>query len=260
MQFSFSPLPHFGATIEFTMGPSTPMDESIATTTPPQRQSHHSESKSGVSLLERHNTKRSREQNIADISTNVTKKKARMHQKNDSTVMDPVQWLVNECDYNDSVSSTTLRFSKPNDQMIAAYDMTVMTAARTGKLEQMRDIPNLNCSNSFGETLLHFCCRRGFTDIVKFLIDERHCDFDIADDSNRNILHFACWTAEPNLELVRYLLERLPIQFALAKDVRGHTPFAYVRQEHWGIWCRMLRSNRHLFGASSEINHLSRSG
>lgn len=176
------------------------------------------------------------------------RKRSNSPDDNATTIMDPVAWLqeFQPCE-------TTTNFTSPTEQMIASYTMKVMTAARTGELEALKAIEDdLDCSNRFGESLLHFCCRRGYVDMVKYLMEDRKSTISIVDDSNRNILHFACWTAEPNVELVAYLLQQLPIAYVFAKDIRGHTPFDYVRQEHWSVWLKLLQRHRHLFEAAKQ--------
>jgi ankyrin repeat protein len=154
--------------------------------------------------------------------------------------------------------STT--FTTPTPQMIEAYTMQVMTIVRAGDLAGLQklhyeDNVDLNCSNRFGESILHYCCRRGFDEMVRFLLDVVQANTTIVDDSQRNMIHFACWAAEPNMNLMDYLMENLPIAYWSAPDIRGHTPLDYVRREHWNMWCDFLRRHAMTIHQSSTLNN-----
>mmetsp|Transcript_12949 Transcript_12949/g.37561 ORF Transcript_12949/g.37561 Transcript_12949/m.37561 type:complete len:113 (+) Transcript_12949:1-339(+) len=56
-------------------------------------------------------------------------------------------------------------------------------------------------------------------------------------------MHDACWTPSPNFELLQLLLEEAPHQLVM-KDVRGYTPFDYVRKSDWEIWMEFLEERR----------------
>ena len=109
--------------------------------------------------------------------------------------------------------------------------------------------PPFRCSNRFGESLLHLACRRGRTDMVRFLVVEMgSCPrevLSIMDDCHKTPLHDACWTPTPNFELVHLLLQHAPEQ-VVRKDIRGNTPFDYVRREDYGVWLRFLWERRPL--------------
>eukprot|EP00539_Tryblionella_compressa_P009444 CAMPEP_0178803660 /NCGR_PEP_ID=MMETSP0745-20121128/14608_1 /TAXON_ID=913974 /ORGANISM="Nitzschia punctata, Strain CCMP561" /LENGTH=332 /DNA_ID=CAMNT_0020462795 /DNA_START=27 /DNA_END=1025 /DNA_ORIENTATION=- len=161
----------------------------------------------------------------------------------------------------------------PTPAMIRAYGPRVLDVVRRGDLvgleKAARDGVPIPCCNRFGESLLHLAARRGYVDIVKFLLKHQEeqqqeqresttgsddeaaassCSsssssvsnmLHIRDDYQRTPLHDACWTAEPNFELVHVLLEYAPEQ-VLMEDVRGNTPFDYVRKAHYEQWLRFL--------------------
>jgi len=109
------------------------------------------------------------------------------------------------------------------------------------------------CSNRFGESLMHLACRRGRTEMVRFLVEELPGGnpsqmLSIKDDCHKTPLHDACWTPDPNFELVELILEHAPEQ-VLMQDVRGNTPFDYVRKEDHGLWLRFLWERRSLLVA-----------
>jgi len=82
-------------------------------------------------------------------------------------------------------------------------------------------------------------CRRGFTEIARFLIHEAGVSVRVADDFGRTPLHDALWNRDPKFELVHLLIEEDP-DLLLVCDKRGSTPFAYARREHWQSWRQFL--------------------
>lgn len=119
---------------------------------------------------------------------------------------------------------------------------------QTGNPEQQP----FRCSNRFGESLMHLACRRGRTDFVRFLVEELHGVtpsemLSIRDDCHKTPLHDACWTPSPNFELVELILKHTPEQM-LMEDVRGNTPFDYVRKDDYSLWLRFLWERRLYLG------------
>lgn len=119
--------------------------------------------------------------------------------------------------------------------------------------EQNQQQP-FRCSNRFGESLMHLACRRGRTEMVRFLVEELPGStpsqmLSIQDDCHKTPLHDACWTPSPNFELVELILEHAPEQ-VMMQDVRGNTPFDYVRKEDYALWLRFLWERRSLLGAA----------
>ena len=103
----------------------------------------------------------------------------------------------------------------------------------------------VNSCNQYGESLLHLSCRRSYTELTNFLVKEVNADLNIRDDYFRTPLHDACWTPTPNFELVDMLIREAPEHLVL-EDVRGFTPFDYVRKDHWKQWLRFLWERRDL--------------
>lgn len=143
-------------------------------------------------------------------------------------------------------------FIKHTEEQIKAYDVQVIQAVRAQDTNQLRNMHKagrqLQCANKFGESLIHMACRRGFVDVVRFLVDEAGVSVRVRDDYGRTALHDACWTSEPNEELVEYLIRQCP-ELLLMSDKRGNAPFEYVRREHWGQWQRFLvqKENENIF-------------
>merc|ERR1711920_890247 len=135
-------------------------------------------------------------------------------------------------------------FVKPTQEMIEAYKPQVLDAVRRNEIDKVKELHQSgvlknNCCNKFGESILHLACRRGYTEIARYLLEEVKVDVNIRDDYNRNPIHDACWTPSPEFELVDMLVRKAPHQL-LMEDVRGFTPFDYVRKEHCGKWLRFL--------------------
>lgn len=143
-------------------------------------------------------------------------------------------------------------FIKPTQEMIDAYTLDAVAAARAGNIPELRRLHSrgvsLQCCNRFGESLIHHVCRRGDLETVRFLVEEAGVSLLIRDDYGRTPLHDACWTSKPRVDLVQYIAEKEPALLCV-KDVRGHLPFSYARQEHWGIWHKFLKENTALLHA-----------
>jgi ankyrin repeat protein len=148
-----------------------------------------------------------------------------------------------------AAKSDTL-FIEPTPEMMAAYTKDTTQALRENNIDKLRDLHKsgvqLNCCNKFGDSSVHIACRRGNTEIVKFLLEEVQIPiYNVRDDFKRTPLHDACWTSKPNFALVDVLLRAAP-EHALLPDSRGDTPFNYVRVEHWDEWVDFLAARRSL--------------
>jgi ankyrin repeat protein len=147
---------------------------------------------------------------------------------------------------NNEAQSKLLKLT-PN--MVAAYTMEASKAARDGALDKLRALfkegAPLECCNKFGDGLINIACRRGHTSVVRFLVEEAKVCVHRADDLKRTPLHDACWTHEPNFEIVDILLRAAPMQ-AVCRDNRGAAPFEYARKHHIGRWLEFLSDRRSL--------------
>jgi Ankyrin repeats (3 copies) len=152
-------------------------------------------------------------------------------------------------------------FAKVTDAQVEAYTTTVVTVVRNNDLTGLRKLQAkgqmLNCFNRFGESLLHMACRRGFEDIVDFLLEQPEIDVRICDDNGRTVLHDACWHPSPQLKICQRILEREPTLFFIL-DNRGCSPFQYARPEHWAIWRKFLLDNRECLAALKHPDTLDR--
>merc|ERR1712232_1078690 len=153
-------------------------------------------------------------------------------------------------------------FAEYTKQEIDAYDCDILSAVRKQDIDKLRYFHAcgrpMKCSNRFGESILHGACRRGFLDVVTFLIKEAKVTVRLCDDYGRTILHDAAWVCEPNFELISLILKECP-DLLYMKDVRGHTPLSYSRRSQWADWNTFLKENLNLLVPSikSERKSLS---
>lgn len=166
----------------------------------------------------------------------------------DDNEISPLDYVLSLCrskGFNVGIRSSGScdTFQPPTDEQIALYDMDVITALRDQNIELLRTMHtsgrSLQCCNRFGESLIHMACRRGFLDVVSFMVEEADVSLSVRDDYGRTPMHDACWAPVPNFALMELLLQKAPEQLFLA-DVRGHTPFSYVRKHDWKEWKTFL--------------------
>ena len=138
-------------------------------------------------------------------------------------------------------------FLEVTEAQMACYNTEVVSAVRNNDLDHLKQLHVLgqpmDCFNRFGESLLNIACRRGFEDIVKYLLEQESVSVRYSDDCGRTPLHDACWHPSPQLTICKWILERDPVLF-FTKDRRGCTAFKYARPEHWPIWRKFLLDNR----------------
>ena len=134
-------------------------------------------------------------------------------------------------------------FVKMTEENIKAYTLAKTVAIRNDDMETLKDMHRngeiLQCSNQFGETILHTGCRRGSLACVRFLLQEVAVDPKVIDDYGRTVFHDICWTTKPVFELVEILLTICP-DLLWITDKRGFTPLTYVPKDCWSEWCDFL--------------------
>mmetsp|Transcript_265 Transcript_265/g.417 ORF Transcript_265/g.417 Transcript_265/m.417 type:complete len:235 (-) Transcript_265:78-782(-) len=134
-------------------------------------------------------------------------------------------------------------FIENTNEHIASYKYDIINAIRSRDIQTLREMVkngrSMHACNQFGESIIHMACRRGFTDVVKFLLVEAGVSLRVIDDFGRTPLHDACWVPRPSFDLVDMLLNHEP-ELLLMSDKRGHTPLDYVRKEHWKDWREYL--------------------
>lgn len=129
------------------------------------------------------------------------------------------------------------------------YTAELTTSIRENDVQTVRRLKekgqNLQCSNKFGESVVHTAARRGSYDVLEYFIQEAEVSIQVCCDSGRNPLHDSCWTGQPQFDCVRLLLENCP-ELLLFTDKRGFTPLEYVPKDTYHLWSGFLKRNRHL--------------
>jgi len=165
--------------------------------------------------------------------------------------IDPQIYLMNMLIEYANVNIHSLSYSEeyyiPNtDENIQAYTLDIVSAVRRDDLDTLKRFKeagrNFQCRNKVGESLIHIACRRGSTEVVRFLI-ETGCSIRVKDDCGRTPFHDALWLARPNFDLIALLIHH-DAKLLLAKDNRGFYPFAYAPRDHSGDWIRFLKQKR----------------
>ena len=87
-------------------------------------------------------------------------------------------------------------YNRPTPLQQASYDLYLIDVAKNGNIDKLKDIFNAglspNPSNTFGDSLLHMICRRGWDGVLGFLVNELRVGVQIADDHGRTPLHETC--------------------------------------------------------------------
>jgi hypothetical protein len=103
------------------------------------------------------------------------------------------------------------------EEQMARYHVQVVEMTRTNDVTALRQYcaqhgpTALNCYNRFGEGLLNTACRRGYTEMVEFLLSPPvQLPVRVRDDYGRTPLHDACWNPTPQLEICTWILQRDP--------------------------------------------------
>uniref|UniRef100_A0A7S3Q2F6 Uncharacterized protein n=2 Tax=Chaetoceros debilis TaxID=122233 RepID=A0A7S3Q2F6_9STRA len=128
-----------------------------------------------------------------------------------------------------------------------SYDNEVCKAVRSLNLDEIKTMHSqgrtFQCSNRFGESLMHMACRRGSSEVVNFLVEEAGVSIRCCDDFGRTPFHDACWSSIPNFDLIEFLIAKCPSMLLMC-DKRGHTPLQYTRREHWVTWITFLGTQK----------------
>lgn len=128
-----------------------------------------------------------------------------------------------------------------------SYENEICKAVRSLNLDKIKTMHSqgrtFQCSNRFGESLIHMACRRGSSEVVNFLVEEAGVSIRCCDDFGRTPFHDACWSSIPNFDLIKLLIEKCPSMLLMC-DKRGHTPLQYTRREHWATWITFLSTQK----------------
>lgn len=121
--------------------------------------------------------------------------------KSSKSVIDPQDFLnrmLKKRGYCTTVFSSTSSayYNRPTPLQQASYDLYLINVAKHGDTKKLQEIFNAglspNPANSFGDSLLHMICRRGWDAVLSFLVDECRVDVRVSDDHGRTPLHECC--------------------------------------------------------------------
>lgn len=134
-------------------------------------------------------------------------------------------------------------FHECTPEQMDHFDNDALEAIRNKDIDTLRawhaEGRPLQTSSPFGDTLLHIACRRGYLDVVTFLVKEASVSLWVQDEQGRTPLHFGCHSAEPWFDLVDFIIEQDPDLLFVA-DARGSMPLDYAPKETWGDWITFL--------------------
>ena len=188
--------------------------------------------------------------------------KASASQQQETSIQRPEDCLIGHLKKQgltlDMVSSKMESFLTLSDQDLTAYP-EVAYAARRGDLDTLKarlknGLP-LQCTNSYGESIVHIVCRRGSKVMLEFLMNDAKVSVRLKDDVGRTPLHDAVWTAEPNFDLVNVLLADSP-DLLLVRDKRGHSALSYIPRTNWNRWCSFIDNHQELIQAALRSPHV----
>ena len=165
-------------------------------------------------------------------------------------------------------STSSSFFIQLSERNIQAYTLEKMDATRTdnvSKLQECHEAPRnevIHCCNRYGESIIHTACRRNAIKCLQYLVstyndddttnDRKRSILQVMDDYGRNPLHDAFWTAQPNYDIVKFVISICP-DLLLLQDVRGFCPLHYVRKECWSSWKSFLDENVNLLRPTNQL-------
>jgi hypothetical protein len=129
---------------------------------------------------------------------------------------------------------------------MAAYSTQVVSVGRENDVNKLRAYheahgdQSLDCFNRFGEGLLNMTCRRGFKDIVQFLLSPVF----VPSGLTVHPMHDAWWNSEPQLEICTWICEQDPSSSG-DRQARFHT-VSVRRKGDWHVWRQFLYDRRDL--------------
>jgi hypothetical protein len=136
-------------------------------------------------------------------------------------------------------------YKKPTDLQMASYNIYLINLVRNDDLETFQECMTCglspNACNSFGESLVHYVCRRSDAPFLQVLVNAGASCL-VSDGHGRTPLHDACCS----LDAVRILLQQ-DKQLLHMADARGYLPLEYVRPEHFAVWKVFLEAALDLY-------------
>jgi hypothetical protein len=137
------------------------------------------------------------------------------------------------------LSSSSLK--NPHRLMTAVRDNDIKTIRH---LHEVLHIP-LQCANQFQESIVHTVARRGYTEMLQYLMNDAQISVRVCCDGGRNALHDACWTTTPNFHMIQLFVQNSPDLLYLC-DQRNFTPLDYIPKDAYAVWNTWLQDHDHL--------------
>jgi Ankyrin repeats (3 copies) len=139
---------------------------------------------------------------------------------------------------------------------VAGYTLPLTTAIRRCDVDALRALKDsgtqktFQCSNQFGESIVHAAARQGSLSILQFLFNEANVSCRVRCDTGRTPLHDACWTSGiPKFDSIQFLFEQCP-EFLLVRDKRNYTPLDYPSRDTYPAWRSFVDRNKDLMVAA----------
>ena len=140
-------------------------------------------------------------------------------------------------------------FLEVQPQHVAAFDANIIQAVRGKNVAAIQALHQqgklLQCCNKFGESIVHMACRQSSAEVLECLMTLGKVSIRVCCDSGRTPLHDACWTTDPNFDIILLLLKECPDLLRI-QDKRGFTPLSYVPCGQWARWGNFLEEHKDL--------------
>lgn len=165
-------------------------------------------------------------------------------------------------DTNNYCSLESGYYCKPTPHQKASYGIKLVQAVRGSDTKLLTSLLRAGLSrnpcNAFGESIVHMVCRRGEMDLLRVMV-ESGTSLQISDDFGRTPLHDACWTAEPNFDVVDLIL-RTDSRLLRICDCRGASPLSYIKRDNWSSWVEYFSSRKEEFWPPRDVNRVGVEG
>jgi hypothetical protein len=147
---------------------------------------------------------------------------------------------------------------RPSELQQASYGVCMVQAVRTSDTVLIKRLMDAGLSpspsNGYGESLMHLVCRRADNRVLRSLL-EYGCTVQVSDDYGRTPLHDACWTPEPDFELIKLILDE-DVRLLYIADGRGATPLSYICKDNWPLWIDFFDSVKEAYWPPRDITKL----
>ena len=121
--------------------------------------------------------------------------------------------------------------SKYEEKAIARQDKSRLHQAvcqrNMDRVKIYSSMIDVNKTDAKGLTPLHLACSKGYTEIVKYLVEKKKAKKNVEDQGGNRPIHVACLME--HLHIVKYLVERCRVDVNV-KNTIGYTPLHYASE------------------------------